>query len=128
MLPQEIIRRKRDGHALSAEEIAFVTRGIADGSLTEGQVAAFAMAVFFRDMTTAERVAFTRGLMASGIVLRWDELKDLGPRARPYRRHIRQALRHSGLHDRSRHRPVPPRRARRRLRDHRPDRRPRARR
>ena len=39
MLPQEIIRRKRDGHALSAEEIAFVTRGIADGSLTEGQVA-----------------------------------------------------------------------------------------
>jgi len=79
MLPQEIIRRKRDGHALSAEEIAFVTRGIADGSLTEGQVAAFAMAVLFRDMTTAERVAFTRGLMASGIVLRWDELKDRGP-------------------------------------------------
>ena len=79
MLPQEIIRRKRDGHALTAEEIAFVTRGIADGSLTEGQVAAFAMAVLFRDMTTAERVAFTRGLMASGIVLRWDELKDRGP-------------------------------------------------
>ena len=139
MLPQEIIRRKRDGHALSAEEIAFVTRGIADGSLTEGQVAAFAMAVFFRDMTTAERVAFTRGLMASGIVLRWDELKDRGPvldkhstggvgdkvslmlaplvaacgafvpmisgpRARPHRRHARQALRHSGLPDRSRHR------------------------
>ena len=42
MLPQEIIRRKRDGHELSADEIAFVTRGIADGSLTEGQVAAFA--------------------------------------------------------------------------------------
>src|SRR5258705_1743233 len=79
MLPQEIIRRKRDGHALSADEIAFVTRGIADGSLTEGQVAAFAMAVFFRDMTTAERVAFTRGLMSSGTVLRWDELKDRGP-------------------------------------------------
>src|SRR6476659_1157507 len=79
MLPQESIRRERGGHALSAEEIAVVTRGIADGSLTEGQVAAFAMAVLFRDMTTAERVAFTRGLMASGIVLRWDELKDRGP-------------------------------------------------
>src|SRR6266700_978352 len=79
MLPQEIIRRKRDGHELSADEIAFVTRGIADGSLTEGQVAAFAMAVFFRDMTTAERVAFTHGLMSSGTVLRWDELKDRGP-------------------------------------------------
>jgi thymidine phosphorylase len=79
MLPQEIIRRKRDGHELSADEIAFVTRGIADGSLTEGQVAAFAMAVFFRDMTNAERVAFTHGLMSSGTVLRWDELKDRGP-------------------------------------------------
>ena len=54
MLPQEIIRRKRDGHELSAEEIDFVTRGIHDGSLSEGQVAAFAMAVFFRGMTTAE--------------------------------------------------------------------------
>jgi thymidine phosphorylase len=71
MLPQEIIRKKRDGHELSADEIAFVTRGIADGSLTEGQVAAFAMAVFFRDMTTAERVAFTCGLRDSGTVLRW---------------------------------------------------------
>jgi len=72
MLPQEIIRKKRDGGELTADEIAFVTRGIADGSLTEGQVAAFAMAVFFRDMTTAERVAFTCGLRDSGTVLRWN--------------------------------------------------------
>ena len=63
MLPQEIIRKKRDGHELSAEEIAFIARGIHDGSLSEGQVAAFAMAVFFRGMTTAERVALTLGLM-----------------------------------------------------------------
>ena len=71
MLPQEIIRKKRDGRELTAEEMAFVTRGIADGSLTEGQVAAFAMAVFFRDMTAAERVAFTCGLRDSGTVLHW---------------------------------------------------------
>ena len=67
MLPQEIIRKKRDGHELSAEEIAFVARGIHDGSLSEGQVAAFAMAVFFRGMTTAERVAMTVGLTRSMI-------------------------------------------------------------
>src|SRR5262245_34853308 len=79
MLPQEIIRRKRDGEALTEDEIAFVTRGIADGSLTEGQVAAFAMAVFFRDMTTPERIAFTRGLMNSGSLLTWDALEDRGP-------------------------------------------------
>jgi thymidine phosphorylase len=79
MLPQEIIRKKRDGQSLSAEEIAFIVRGIADNSLTEGQVAAFAMAVFFRDMTPDERVALTRGLAQSGTVLHWDELKDRGP-------------------------------------------------
>jgi thymidine phosphorylase len=79
MLPQEIIRRKRDGHELSVEEIAFVTRGIHDGSLSEGQVAAFAMAVFFRGMTTAERVALTLGLTNSGTTLEWKSLALPGP-------------------------------------------------
>lgn len=79
MLPQEIIRKKRDGHELSAEEIALVTRGIHDGSLSEGQVAAFAMAVFFRGMTTAERVAFTLGLTNSGTTLEWQSLALPGP-------------------------------------------------
>ena len=41
----EIIRKKRDGGELRAEELTLITRGITDGSLTEGQVAAFAMAV-----------------------------------------------------------------------------------
>ena len=79
MLPQEIIRRKRDGHELSAEEIAFVTRGIHDGSLSEGQVAAFAMAVFFRGMTTAEQVALTVGMTNSGRTLEWESLALPGP-------------------------------------------------
>ncbi|MDA1005280.1 MAG: hypothetical protein O3A87_02190, partial [Verrucomicrobia bacterium] len=38
MLPQEIIRRKRDGAKLSPEEIRFFVRGIADGSVGEGQI------------------------------------------------------------------------------------------
>jgi thymidine phosphorylase len=79
MLPQEIIRKKRDGHELSAEEIAFVARGIHDGSLSEGQVAAFAMAVFFRGMTTAERVALTVGMTNSGRTLEWKSLALPGP-------------------------------------------------
>jgi thymidine phosphorylase len=52
-LPQEIIRKKRDGGILSAEEIQFFVRGIPDGSVTEGQIAALAMAVYFNDMTMA---------------------------------------------------------------------------
>src|SRR5512143_2433071 len=79
MLPQEIIRKKRDGLELSADEIAFIARGIHDGSLSEGQVAAFAMAVFFRGMTTPEQVALTLGLVRSGVTLEWGSLALPGP-------------------------------------------------
>jgi hypothetical protein len=45
MLPQEIIRAKRDGHTLTADQIAAYVRGVTDGTVTEGQIAAFSMAV-----------------------------------------------------------------------------------
>jgi thymidine phosphorylase len=38
MIPAEVIRRKRDGHALSREEIAFAVKGISDGGLSDAQV------------------------------------------------------------------------------------------
>jgi thymidine phosphorylase len=73
LIPQELIRRKRDGGRLSDEELEFVVQGIADGGLTDGQVAAFAMAVFFRDLDDAERVALTGAMTRSGTVLEWDD-------------------------------------------------------
>jgi thymidine phosphorylase len=73
VIPQELIRRKRDGGRLSDEELEFVVRGIADGGLTDGQVAAFAMAVFFRDLDDGERVALTGAMTRSGTVLDWDD-------------------------------------------------------
>jgi thymidine phosphorylase len=79
MLPQEIIRRKRDGAALSEPEIAAFVAGITDGSITEGQVAAFAMVVFFRGMTMDERIALTRAMMKSGTVLDWSAENFPGP-------------------------------------------------
>jgi thymidine phosphorylase len=72
MLPQEIIRRKRDGLVLTEEEIAFLIEGLTRGSVSEGQAAAFAMAVFFRGLSVPERVALTRAMMRSGSVLTWD--------------------------------------------------------
>jgi len=48
MLPQEIIRKKRDGGVLSVAEIDFMVAGLTSGVVSEGQVAAFAMAVFFK--------------------------------------------------------------------------------
>jgi thymidine phosphorylase len=70
-LPQEIIRRKRDGAALTEAEIEAFVAGIADGSLGDGQLAAFAMAVFLNGMTPGETVALTRAMTASGRRLDW---------------------------------------------------------
>jgi thymidine phosphorylase len=78
-LPQEIIRKKRDGGVLSAQEIEFFVRGIPDGSVTEGQIAALAMAVYFQDMTMDERVAFTLAMRDSGQVMEWRSLNLPGP-------------------------------------------------
>ena len=73
-LPQETIRRKRDGLALAAVEIQALIRGLTDGTLGEGQAAAFAMAVFWRGMTAAETVALTAAMRDSGTVLDWRAL------------------------------------------------------
>lgn len=74
MIPQEIIRRKRDGAALSGDEIDFFVAGLANGTISEGQVAAFAMAVFFKGMTHAESAALTQAMTRSGEVLDWSDL------------------------------------------------------
>ena len=74
MLPQEIIRRKRDGAALSREELDFFIRGLTSGDITEGQAAALAMAIFFRGMEREEAVALTLAMRDSGTVLDWSGL------------------------------------------------------
>ncbi len=74
MLPQEIIRKKRDGEPLKREEIAFMVKGLTEGAVTEGQVAAFAMAVFFKGMARDEAVALTEAMRDSGTVLDWSRL------------------------------------------------------
>jgi len=74
MLPQEIIRRKRDGEILKPEEISEFIQGLTDGRVTEGQAAAFAMSVFFRGMKSPETVALTLAMMRSGTQLSWQEL------------------------------------------------------
>ena len=73
-LPQEVITRKRDGLALSSDEIARFVSGFAKGTVSEAQAAAFAMAVYFQDMTMPERVALTLAMRDSGEVLDWSDL------------------------------------------------------
>ncbi|MFT3972626.1 MAG: thymidine phosphorylase [Amaricoccus sp.] len=72
MLPQEIIIAKRDRRRLSEREIGFFVAGLTDETISEGQVAALAMAILLNGLDTAERVALTRAMRDSGRVLAWD--------------------------------------------------------
>src|SRR5271166_2990346 len=78
-LPQEIIRAKRDGRELTAAEIGEFIAGLVSGAVSEGQAAAFAMAVFFRGMTLDERVTLTRAMTLSGATIDWREANLPGP-------------------------------------------------
>jgi thymidine phosphorylase len=72
VLAAELIRRKRDGGELSAEEIEFLVAGITDGSVSDAQVGALAMAIVWRGMSRDERIALTGAMTRSGDVLQWN--------------------------------------------------------
>ena len=72
MLPQELIRKKRDGQKLTRDEVKNFIAGLTTGEISEGQVAAFAMAVFFQGMEPEEAVGLTLAMRDSGTVLHWD--------------------------------------------------------
>ena len=74
MLPQEIIRIKRDGRRLGKAEIAAFVAGVTSGAVSEGQAAAFTMAVFLNGMSREEAVALTLAMRDSGSVLNWSDL------------------------------------------------------
>lgn len=78
-LAQEIIRKKRNGLALSSAEIQFFVQGITTNAVSEGQIAALGMAVYFNDMNMDERIALTTAMRDSGTVLNWQSLGLNGP-------------------------------------------------
>src|ERR1035437_9622593 len=68
LFPQQVIARKRDGHALTRDEIAAFVRGATDGSWADCQLSAMLMAIFFRGMTPQETAQLTEAMMRSGVV------------------------------------------------------------
>ena len=80
-LAQEIIRGKRDGHALTPAQIAAFVDGLAnpDEGWSDAQCAAMAMAVLWRGMDEAEMVALTRAMADSGQRLDWADAELPGP-------------------------------------------------
>ena len=71
MLAQEIIRIKRDGGRLQRAHVDAFVAGLVDGSWSEGQAAAMAMAIFLQGMASDETVALTQAMTRSGQVLDW---------------------------------------------------------
>ncbi|MDT8448650.1 MAG: thymidine phosphorylase [Wenzhouxiangellaceae bacterium] len=69
MLPQEIIRAKRDGERLDDDAIRAFVAGITDGRVGDEQLGAFAMAVFLNGMDRAETARLTLAMRDSGSVL-----------------------------------------------------------
>jgi len=62
----EILRKKRDGHALTAPEINFIIEAYASGQVPDYQMSALLMAVFLNGMTTEEMGVLTQAMMHSG--------------------------------------------------------------
>jgi len=72
IIPQEIIRLKRNGQVLNEQAINGFVSGLVDGNFSDSQVGAMAMAIFQNGMTIDERVYFTKAMMNSGDVLSWE--------------------------------------------------------
>ena len=79
MLFVDVIRKKRDSHELSREEIEYFVNGLADGSIPAEQVSALAMAILLNTMTFTEAGILTRAMAASGTMLDWSDQHLDGP-------------------------------------------------
>jgi len=79
LLPQEIIRHKRDKQVLPSKEIRAFIAGITENTVSEAQIAAFTMAVFLNGMSREECVDLTLAMRDSGRVMEWQSLGLNGP-------------------------------------------------
>ncbi|MBX3159386.1 MAG: thymidine phosphorylase [Deltaproteobacteria bacterium] len=69
MLPVQLIRKKREGHALAETEIRAFVAGVTDGTIPDYQAAAMMMAIFFRGLDDAELAVWADAMTWSGDVI-----------------------------------------------------------
>ncbi len=74
LLPEELIKAKREGQELSGDAIRDFVGGIARGQVCDAQIGAFTMAVHFQSMSMAEQTALTLAMRDSGRCLQWPGL------------------------------------------------------
>ena len=68
----DIIAAKRDGTELASEDIEALIEQFVDGSVTDYQMSAFAMAVLLNGMSSIETAALTRGMLYGSVRLQFD--------------------------------------------------------
>lgn len=68
-LPQELIRKKRDGGVLDEGELRAFVDGVTTGAIPDYQAAAMLMAIFLRGMTDGELAVWADAMVHSGDVL-----------------------------------------------------------
>ncbi|GMR14907.1 MAG: thymidine phosphorylase [Gammaproteobacteria bacterium] len=73
-LPEELIRAKRDGLALTEDRLQDFVNGVASGQVSDAQIGAFTMAVYCQGMSMAEQSAFTLAMRDTGRCLSWPDL------------------------------------------------------
>ncbi len=75
MLPQEIIRKKRNKQILSSAEIKEFIAGVTDGTIMDSQTAAMTMAILLNGMTAEETTALTLAMRDSGDIMNWSDIE-----------------------------------------------------
>jgi len=74
MIPQEIIRKKRDNKTLTEGEINSFVSGLTNGSFSDSQIASMSMAILINDMTKEETIWLTNAMTNSGDKLNWQDI------------------------------------------------------
>ena len=76
MIPQEIIRKKRENITLTNQEIETFVNGLTDSSFSDSHIAAMSMAIFLNGMNEEETLNLTKAMTHSGNILKWEHLID----------------------------------------------------
>ena len=74
MMPYDIIRKKRDGKVLNKNEISSFISGVIEKDISDAQISAFCMSVYFNGMNLKEKTCLTKSMLNSGRVLNWNNL------------------------------------------------------
>ena len=76
MIPQEIIRKKRDNNTLTEDEIKSFVAGLTNGLFSDSQIASMSMAILLNGMSKDETVCLTKAMTDSGDKLHWQDMVD----------------------------------------------------